>query len=204
MIFLTAAVASVGWSIGIEAYREAQGGFQDTVVVVGDSTVNRMNVHAITPAAENYGVSGSRVQQTCARAQQFGSAKTARAWVVKVGVNDTAAAVYDGAKIRTSYQCIADRVAIPLVFVELPPPSRPGYDQTPLETVQARVTEVNGFMREVCAARPACAVVASPFVNDDGSQATEYFVDGTHENPAGYARLVPYIREALVGLGVQP
>jgi len=146
------------------------------VIFLGDSITEGLAVSAVAPVAVNYGIGKQATGDLLVSMRGYGSIGRARLVVLTIGTNDVSRKQLAG--IEDRLRAISAAIPVPLLWNAVPPSTRG--DSAP----------VNAIIRKVCAERPDCTYLETPFQPGD-------FRDGTHLSDAGYARWIAAMRYAI-------
>jgi lysophospholipase L1-like esterase len=178
-----------------------------SVVIIGDSLVQGMNVNRLMPDVVNYGIAGDTIGGIAQRVQSYPSLPQARAIIIAAGINelaehdaDEAAAAYGRlmALLPEDVPIIASAVLrVDEAHLRFPNRFRSN-DQ---------IRRLNAAIAQLCAARAGCSFVdaGAALVDASGNLRREFHEgDGLHLSAAGYGPWVAALRAALIARGLTP
>jgi lysophospholipase L1-like esterase len=149
----------------------------DQVVFLGDSLTAYLPVTEITPGATNLGVPGWFIADLNRFVREKPLPK-ARIYVLTIGTNDVNR--NRGSLIHARLRMLSSRMPGPILWNAIPP------------NANRDVGPANKAIAQVCAERPDCVFLQTPFV-----PATDLLEDGVHLSGRGYDRWVAALRVAL-------
>jgi lysophospholipase L1-like esterase len=169
-----------------------------SIVFIGDSGIQSLNVAAIAPKSINYGIGSDTTAGVKDRLPHYKSLASTQAIVVLIGSNDLAES--DVASTGERYAELLS--ALPrgpkLILIAVLP-----VDETitrGTKRTNRAIGELNLIIGRLCESRPSCVVVdAGPKLRDEaGNLRRELHVgDGLHLNGAGYRILMGETAAAL-------
>lgn len=168
-----------------------------TVLFIGDSLIERLNVARFGRPGTNYGIGGDTSAGVLTRLDNYRSLGIADRVVLLIGINDLIWRYRTPEELERNLAQIVARVSglVPLVAVGLLP-----VDEAQLTTTRNAVLKrVNADLARACAASRRCRYVdAWPLLAPDGGLAPQFHIgDGLHLSRAGYDRLAAAIAPAL-------
>jgi lysophospholipase L1-like esterase len=169
-----------------------------SIVFIGDSGVQSLNVAAISPRSINYGIGGDTTFGVKSRLPHYKSLASAQAVVLLIGSNDLAESDATSTGGRYAELLTALPRGPKLVLIAVLPVDEAIARGT--KRTNRAIGELNLLIRRLCENRPSCVVVdAGPELRDGaGNLRRELHVgDGLHLNAAGYRILIGETAAAL-------
>jgi lysophospholipase L1-like esterase len=178
-----------------------------SVVILGDSLVQALNVNRLMPGVVNYGIAGDTIDGVIRRLPAYRSLSQARAIILAVGINDLVE--HDAEAAASSYGRLLALLpdGVPVITSAVLPLDEPHLHLRGAFRSNSEIKRLNAAIAVACAARAGCSYVdAGPaLVEASGNLRAEFHEgDGLHLTAAGYAPWIAALRAALVERGVTP
>jgi len=161
-----------------------------SIIFIGASHVQSLNVGGIANKAVNYGIGGDTIADIMQRLPVYRSLTYAGAIVLSAGFNDLR--YHARPEIVADYKRLLAALpdGVPLIMSAIMPidEKAPEFRHWPGRT-NKNIVRLNQSMTDLCAARPKCQFAdAHPMLVDrNGRLAAEFHVpDGVHLSAAGY------------------
>jgi lysophospholipase L1-like esterase len=178
-----------------------------SVVIIGDSLVQGMNVNRLMPDVVNYGIAGDTIGGVAQRLLSYPSLNQARAIIVAIGINELAE--HDADEAAAAYRRLMALLpeGVPIIASAVLPVDEPHLRFPDRFRSNAQIKRLNAGIAKICAARAGCSFVdAGATLADAGGNLRREFHDGDglHLSAAGYGPWVAALRAALIARGVTP
>lgn len=167
-----------------------------SVIFIGDSHTQGLNVAAVTPQSINYGIGGDTSIGVLQRLPHYKSIQHAKAVVLEIGFNDLSKR--NDAKILLAYEKIQALIPppIPLVICAIFP-----VDENVIFTgLNKRIQSLNQATRRLYSNRKNTIFIdiGEHLANEDGHLKSENHVgDGIHLSGRGYTLWIDALKKAL-------
>lgn len=169
---------------------------KDSVICVGDSVLQGLDVRGIDSMAVNHGIGGDTTSGVMARLQGYRSLDSAKALVLAVGYNDLRSST--NPEILSRYGEIL--ASLPPGLLTICCAVFPTDETVRPERFNGRITELNQGIAGMASRRPVTKFLdLGPVLADgEGNLSKEYHVgDGLHLNLAGRRLLVRELGKCL-------
>ena len=174
---------------------------KDVVLFVGDSSIQGLDVNAVTEKGVNFGIGGDTTTGVLARIRTYRSLHAARALVLAVGYNDL--------KGREDHEIVSD---VGRILATLPPGLKlvccgiyPTDERIRPERWNRRIVTLNRAFEKLCSSRAGAVFVDfRPSLSDEtGNLRSGYALDdGLHLSLAGRKVVVRELRLVLSRIGL--
>ena len=168
------------------------------VLFLGSSTLQALDLAAVTPRGLNLAIGGDTLEGLLGRLPTYQSPRTALAFVVNIGFNDVATRCVALQATRWADLLRSLPAGPPVVALGLQGVTAPALAARCDARLPALLQASNDAIAAACAARPGCSFVPNPVpVRTTSADAALQGADGLHLSPRGYAELVRMLRAAL-------
>lgn len=168
----------------------------DSVIFIGDSHTQGLNVAAVAENTINYGIGGDTSKGVIQRIPRYASLATASVIVMEIGFNDLK--WRSDAEILENYRQILAQLPadIPVIFNAVFP-----VDELALSVrLNSRIQSLNAQLRTLVSTRNHSYFVdlTPQFASAEGNLAANYHIgDGIHLNRSGYALWIKTLRNTI-------
>jgi lysophospholipase L1-like esterase len=168
-----------------------------SVLFIGDSFIQGMNVTGVTKDGINFGIGGDTTKGVLARLPMYRSLAKARAVVIAVGDNDLRRGSSE-AEVAGNYKKIIAQMpkTVPIFFCSLVP----CVEEPDFADINRGIASLNRSLKELCDSDSRCHLVnlGPRFNTEQGALRREFAdEDGVHLNGSGYRVCIEKLREAL-------
>lgn len=169
------------------------------VVFMGSSTLQALDLPAVTPWGMNLAMGGDTLEALTKRAGSYRALKQALAVVLNIGFNDVANGCQAISAAQLSGLLHHVPAQTPLVVVGLQVPSDRVLASRCSGRLSSLLEEANSAWAAACAAQPVrCSFVTHPTAMATSAVRAQMLAnDGIHLSTLGYAHLAKALREAL-------
>lgn len=170
---------------------------ENSVIFIGDSIIQGLNVSAVSDKAVNYGIGSDTTAGVLKRLPYYQSLRSAKAVVMAIGVNDLKKR--DNSEIIENYKSILEFLGsdVRIVICAILPLDEKIERRTGLNS---RIQKINHSLLTLSREHPNSTFLdpGENLLDEDGNLNSSYHIgDGLHLNAQGYKILIQHLQTAL-------
>lgn len=168
-----------------------------SIIFLGDSLTQGLNVAALTKPAINYGIGMDTSLGLLQRIPQYKSLKTASTIVIAIGINDLLRVKRSPADILKNYQKILD--SLPTEPELVMQPVFPVDERIGFSGLNEKIIQLNTMLQALAIDRNHDFIdLKTPLVDKDGNLKQKFHIgDGLHLSSEGYKQWIQALNQRL-------